>query len=313
MRNPPPPSLAELFPFRRQSLLRPAGALRYVDEGEGPPVVCVHGNPTWSFYYRRLIAQLRSSHRIIAPDHLGCGASDAPPESAYDYSLRSRIDDLEALLDHLRLDAGVSLVGHDWGGMIAAGVAVRRPDRIARLVLLNTAAFLPPAGKRLPWRLRVLRKNPRLARALLLGLNAFARLATRMAVVRPMPRDVRAAYLAPYSSWSRRLATLRFVQDIPLRPRDPSFSLVRDIDGRLAALRGKPVLFLWGLRDFVFDADYLAEWRRRFPDAEVHAFDDAGHYVLEDLGDRAVTLIRDFLARHPLDALRAPVTLGQRS
>lgn len=301
---------ADLFPYRQHEFARPAGVMRYVDEGRGAAVVCVHGNPTWSFYFRGLIAGLRETHRVVAPDHVGCGWSDRPSERKYAYCLRSRIDDLEALLEHLGLGAGVTLVGHDWGGMIAAGVAVRRPSRVSRLVMMNTAAFLPPPGKRLPWRLRVLRANPGLAAAAVLGGNAFARLATRMAVVRPLPRAVRAAYLAPYGTWSRRRATLRFVQDIPLHEGDRSYGLVREIDERLETLGGRPMLLVWGLRDFVFDGDYLAEWRRRFPEAEVLAFADAGHWVLEDAGERVVERVRAFLARRGTGAERAVGVAG---
>ena len=113
----------------------------------------LHGNPTWSFYYRNLVLALRDSHRCIVPDHIGCGLSDKPPTTLYDYSLKSRIDDLEALLDSLGLRENLTLVVHDWGGMIGMGFAARHPERIKRIVASNTGAFPLPESKRLPWSL----------------------------------------------------------------------------------------------------------------------------------------------------------------
>jgi haloalkane dehalogenase len=274
--------------------------MHYLDEGRGPPIVCVHGNPTWSFYYRRLVDELRDEHRVVAPDHVGCGRSDKPGDDRYEYVLERRIDDLEALLDRLGLTENVTLALHDWGGMIGMGVAVRRPRRIARLVLLNTAAFLLPPGRSLPWRLRLIRDGGPAAALLVRGFNAFARGAARQAVRRPLPPDVRAAYLAPYDSWKNRIATLRFVQDIPLRPGDRSYATARRVDDSLHRFSALPTLICWGLRDFVFDRRFLEEWRRRFPAAEVHEFADAGHYVLEDAAERIIPLVRDFLRRNPL-------------
>ncbi len=292
----------ELYPFESRHLDRSGLRYHYVDEGAGPPLVCVHGNPTWSFFFRDIIKAFRSEHRVVAPDHIGCGLSDKPGDDQYDYVLNSRVDDLEALLDHLRLTENVTLVLHDWGGMIGAACALRRPERIARLVVFNTAAFPPPPGKHLPWQLKLARGSGPLASVLVRGLNLFARGAAHSAVHRRMPRDVRRAYLAPYDSWANRIGVLRFVQDIPLGPRDRSYDLVRWVDDRLEQLSRLPTLICWGERDFVFDTAFLNEWRRRFPDAEVHAFADAGHYVLEDAADRIIPLMRDFLARHPIAA-----------
>ncbi len=183
-------------------------------------MVMLHGNPTWSFYYRNLVRSLRDSHRVIVPDHIGCGLSDKPDDSRYDYTLARRVDDLEALLDHLGLKGNLTLVLHDWGGMIGMAYASRYPERIARLVLLNTGAFLKPPGKRLPLSLW-LGRNTAVGAWLIRGLNAFSRCALRWCARKPLPEAVQAGYLAPYDCWANRIAVLRFVQDIPLHPRDP--------------------------------------------------------------------------------------------
>ena len=274
--------------------------MHYVDEGSGAPVVMLHGNPTWSFYYRNLILALRGSCRAIAPDHIGCGLSDKPPDGLYSYTLSRRVDDVESLLEQLGVTSGITLVLHDWGGMIGMAYAARRPQRVARLVLLNTAAFRLPAGKRLPLSLRLARA-PGLGALLVRGLNLFARGAARACVKRKrLPPSVRAGYLAPYGSWSDRIAVHRFVEDIPVHPGDAAFDVLKQVESGLSAFREKPILVLWGERDFVFDASFLEEWRRRFPEAEIHRFADAGHYVLEDAFEEIVTLMKGFLLAHPL-------------
>jgi haloalkane dehalogenase len=287
----------ELYPFAGHFLRLKGHHLHYLDEGQGEPVVMLHGNPTWSFYYRDLVRGLRGDYRCVVPDHMGCGLSDRPGDGEYDYTLEQRVLDLEALLDHLGLRENLTLVLHDWGGMIGMAYASRHPERVRRLVVLNTAAFLLPAGKRLPWSLWLCRNTPA-GPLLVRGLNAFSRAAVRWCACKPLPPAVREGYLAPYGSWRDRIAVLRFVQDIPLAPGDRCYELVRD-EG-LGQFRDVPALVCWGGRDFVFDRHFLAEWRRRLPTAEVHDFPEAGHFVLEDSGGEIVPLVRDFLRRHPL-------------
>jgi haloalkane dehalogenase len=267
----------------------------YLDEGQGAPVVMLHGNPSWSFYYRNLVEALRDDYRVIVPDHIGCGFSDKPGDDRYEYTLARRVDDLEALLDHLGIDRDVTLVVHDWGGMIGLDYATRHPERIARLVVLNTAAFHLPASKPFPWPLWVCRNSP-VGAFMVRGLNAFCRAAAAVGCKHhPMPRAVRAAYLAPYDSWDRRIAIHRFVQDIPLRPGDRAFEEVSRVQERLDRLGGVPMFLGWGMKDFVFDRHFLDEWVRRFPSAEVHRFPEAGHYILEDEAEVLIPRIRGFL------------------
>ncbi len=147
--------------------------MHYVDEGSGPAIIMLHGNPTWSFYYRELIKGLRNQYRVIAPDHIGCGLSDKPQD--YTYTLATHIDNLARLIDHLRLE-NVTLAGHDWGGAIGFGWATRNPDQVTRFVVFNTAAFFG----RMPFRIRVCRW-PILGDVLVRRLNLFARSALWMA------------------------------------------------------------------------------------------------------------------------------------
>lgn len=289
-----------LYPFAGHSLERPAGGMHYLDEGAGDPVVMLHGNPTWSFYYRNLVLALRDQYRCVAPDHIGCGLSDKPPESLYDYSLKSRVDDLEALLDHLNLRENLTLVLHDWGGMIGMAYAARHPGRVKRIIASNTGAFPLPSTKRFP-RPLWLGRNTRLGEWLILNRNAFCRAAASWCVTRkPLPADVRAMYLRPYDSPEHRIAVLKFVQTIPLSPADPGYDIVSDTAASLTKFRDVPTLLLWGMKDFVFDRHFLAEWQRYFPHAETQTWPDCGHYLLEDAGDEAVAKVKEFLAKHPL-------------
>jgi len=283
----------DLYPFAPHYLDVDGLRLHYLDEGRGQPVLAVHGNPTWSFYYRSLVLGLRDGWRVVVPDHVGCGLSEAPDDARYPYTLGRRIDDLERLVDHLALEA-VNLVVHDWGGPIGLGWAVRHPDRVARLVLLNTAAFRIPEGMRLPWQLRLVRDTP-VGGLLVRGLNAFARGASRLACTRGLSKEVRDAYCAPYDDWGSRRAVLRFVQDIPVVPSDPAYGPLAATEEGLQRLADRPILVCWGGRDFVFDDAILQEWERIYPSAEVHRFEDAGHWVLEDAGEEIVPLVRRFL------------------
>ncbi len=274
--------------------------LHYIDEGEGQPLVMLHGNPTWSFYYRHLIEDLRDSYRVIVPDHVGCGLSDKPDDSRYEYRLASRVDDLERLLDLLGLDRDLTLVMHDWGGIIGMTFAALHPDRIARLVVCNTMAFHKPAAKSFPWALSLFRDTP-LGSGMARGLNLFVRGTAWIGCKNGrMPREVRDAYAAPYDSWANRIAIHRFVQDIPLRPGDPSYELISRVQDRLPRLEAVPMMILWGMKDFVFDAPILDEWVRRFPAADVHRFPNAGHLVFEDEREAVAGLVRTFLNAHPL-------------
>ena len=296
--------MSDLYPFRNNFFDRHGLKYHYLDEGEGEPVVMLHGNPSWSFYYRDLARALRDRYRVIVPDHIGCGLSEKPSDADYAYTLPQRVDDLEALLDHLQIDERMTLVLHDWGGMIGMAYALRHPAKIGRLVILNTAAFHLPVGKKLPLALKICR-DTRLGEFLVLKLNLFALLAARVGCKRnPMPPALRGAYCAPYDTPSDRIATLRFVQDIPLQPGDRGYDLVSQVEAGLDGFANLPMVICWGLKDFVFDRHFLAEWQRRFPQAEVHAFADCGHYILEDAKDQVIPIVETFLAKNPPGTVR---------
>ncbi|KAB2891924.1 MAG: alpha/beta fold hydrolase [Desulfobulbaceae bacterium] len=279
------------YPFTSRFVSLSGHRLHYIDEGRGPVVVLVHGNPTWSYYFRKVISLLMATHRVIAVDHIGCGLSDKPQN--YPYTLGQHMDNLQGLLDHLRVDR-YSLIGHDWGGAIGMGCAGRQPQRIDRMVMMNTAAF---RSTRIPLRIRVCRW-PIVGPLIVRGLNGFARAALFMAAEKRLPRDVARAYLAPYDSWRNRVAVYQFVRDIPLQPGDRSYQTLVEVERGLDALRDRqvPLMLAWGGKDFCFDEVFFREWCQRFPRAERHFFADGGHYILEDKFNEIAPLLARFFS-----------------
>ncbi len=288
------------YPWTPKTFVHPNGLNQsYLDEGEGDPVVMLHGNPSWSYYWRHLVRGLQDDYRCIVPDHIGMGLSDKPDDKAYGYTLRNRVQDLDRLLDLLDLGDNITLAVHDWGGMVGFGWALKHAARVKRLIILNTAAFPMPPAKTLPWQLN-LGRNWMLGEWLIRGANAFAAGAARDGVVRPLDPDVKAALLAPYDSWANRISTVRFVQDIPLQHGDRAWDLVEDAGRRLPSFADRPAFIGWGLKDFVFDHHFLKGFEDALPRAEKQVYDDAGHYVLEDKHEVLVPRIRDFLDRNLL-------------
>ena len=280
------------YPFAPRTFMTSAGArMSYVDEGprNNAAVLMLHGNPTWSFYYRHLIRKLSPTIRCVAPDHVGMGNSDKP--EAYEYTLSRRIADVERLVESLELTQ-VDLVVHDWGGAIGFGFAARRPELIRRLVVLNTAAF---TSRRIPKRI-ALCKVPVLGPLIVRGANGFAWPATRMSMHRrSLTALERRGYLWPYDSWAHRVAVSAFVQDIPLDESHVSWATLKAVEQGLSKFRERPALVAWGGRDFCFNDHFLERWREILPQADVHRIADAGHYVLEDARDEVIPRITQFL------------------
>jgi cis-3-alkyl-4-acyloxetan-2-one decarboxylase len=278
------------YPFESHGLDLDGARYHYLDEGTGKPILFVHGNPTWSFAFRKLVLALRETHRCLAVDHIGCGLSDKPLD--YPYRLEQHIDNLCRLIEHHDLQE-ITLVAHDWGGCIGMGAAVALSDRFARLILMNTAAF---RSDFIPKRIAVCR-IPFLGALGVRGLNLFARAAISQAVADKSvwTNAAKEGYLAPYDSWDHRVAIHRFVQDIPRTPADPSYETLQEIEDGLEQFREFPVKLIWGMRDWCFHPGFLREFQSRWPHAETVEFPHAAHYLFEDDPQRCVDEIRDFL------------------
>ncbi|PJK00219.1 alpha/beta hydrolase [Lysobacteraceae bacterium NML75-0749] len=296
------------YPFKPQRLeVRPGIWMSYLDEGprDGEVVLMLHGNPSWSYYWRHLVLALRDKYRCIVPDHIGMGLSDKPDDAKgaqprYDYTLASRIEDVDALLKHLGINGSLTLAVHDWGGMIGFGWGLQHGEQIKRLVITNTAAFPLPAEKPMPWQI-AMGRHSRLGGWLIRRFNLFARGAAAFGTVRILEPAIKQAYSSVYDGWQNAIATLRFMQDIPLDARDRAWPLLQAAAEKLPSYADRPAFIGWGLRDFVFAHHFLAGFQKALPHAEVHAYPDASHYVLEDKREELPGMIRAFLDANPLN------------
>ena len=280
------------FPFEPRYASVGRVRLHYVDEGpaDAPPVLFVHGNPTWSYLWRRPIAELSSEgRRCVAFDHMGFGRSDKPPYLS-GYSLQAHIHNALALIDQLDL-RDVTLVVHDWGGPIGLGAMLERMDRLAGIVLINTWAWELPSF--LPPFLREFRAEG-LGEILALGGNLFVESIPGGMAKRAHDPLMMSAYRAPFPDYWSRVGTLAFQRDIPLTERDRSAGLIASIHERLDSLK-VPTLLVWGMRDRVFQPIFLDQWRELFPHAETVELEDAGHFLVEDRPDAITSALEKFL------------------
>ncbi|MCO4753030.1 MAG: alpha/beta fold hydrolase [Bacteriovoracaceae bacterium] len=279
-------SIRELYPFKSNYLDTGAGSLHYVDEGEGDPILMVHGNPTWSFYYRGLANAFKGANRVVIPDHMGCGLSDLP--DGYEYTLENRINDLTTLVKFLDLK-NITLIVHDWGGAIGFGLATRYPELIKKIVILNTAAFV---SERIPFRISLC-KNKFFGDFLVRRLNGFAWPATFMTTTKKLQDKVKKAYLLPYEGAANRVAVSEFVKDIPMDKSHRSYKTLKTIERELPNLKC-PKLILWGGKDFCFNDHFFTQWKNIYPDSFHKYYKDAGHYILEDEAEDVASTIQTF-------------------
>jgi cis-3-alkyl-4-acyloxetan-2-one decarboxylase len=281
-----------LYPFASHEIRINGLRYHYLDEGTGPVLLLVHGNPTWSFYWREIVKAMRGKFRLVVPDNIGCGLSDKPSPANYSYRLADRVANLKQLIEQLNLE-NITLVAHDWGGAIGMGAAVALPQRFERFVLMNTAAFRAP---RCPFRIRLCHL-PGIGQIGVQGLNLFVKMALEQAVSKHerMTPAVRAGMLAPYDSWANRVAIYRFVCDIPLNSSHPTYQTLVDIENGLYQFRDHPACLIWGMKDWCFTPLFLDRFLEYFPRAAVHRLPDAAHYVVEDAHEIIVPIIEDFV------------------
>lgn len=276
------------YPFDSQWIEVDGQVMHYLDEGQGPVLLMVHGNPTWSFAWRNLVKQLSESYRVIAVDHLGCGLSQKPQQDVY--TLAQHIGRLEQLVECLDLQQ-VTLFAHDWGGAIGMGTAGRMPERFRAFVLMNTGAF---RSQSIPFRISLCR-IPVLGTLGMQGLNLFSIAAVRMAVENKLPKAVATGLVAPYDSWAHRRAVKEFVHDIPLVPAHRSYSTLVQVEEGLEQFKDHPMLLPWGMKDWCFSPEFFDEFCQRFPNAKKHPIPNAGHYIFEDATRELIDQSKAFL------------------
>lgn len=292
-------ALKNLYPFKSNFFTIGSHRIHYVDEGQGEVVLLVHGNPTWSFYYRNVINSLKDKYRVIAIDHLGHGLSDRPQGKNID--LKTHIANLSALIDHLQIDSFRMMV-HDWGGAIGFGVATERPELVRQIVILNTAAF---HIDRIPWQINLC-KAPILGPFIVKYFNAFAWPATFMTTTKPLSSQVKKGYLYPYPNARSRKGISDFVQDIPMQKDHPTFGVLKQIENNLSSITC-PKLILWGGADFCFNDHFYNRWREIYPDADFKYYPHAGHYVLEDESQDVIERVEHFFEQADHERSRANI------
>ena len=261
-------------------------------------LLCVHGNPTWSYLFRDLVARAPGAVRVVALDQLDMGFSE---RSGRIRRLAARVDDLDALTDELGITGPVVTVAHDWGGPISLGWALRHRDQLAGVVLMNTAVH-QPEGASAPCLIRLARSRPVLHNVTV-RTDTFIRGALRLSNPQP-PAEVRDGFLAPYRTAERRAAIADFVADIPLEPDHPSAATLDAIAAGMADLADVPALLVWGAADRVFSDLYLHDLERRLPHADVHRHPGASHLVSEDVD--AFAAVIDWVGSLPDEAGPAP-------
>lgn len=275
-----------MFPFTPRRFETPDGVMRYLDEGSGPPILLVHGTPSWSFEWRAQVRDLATSHRVIAPDHLGFGLSDKPRDASVlrpeDHARR-----LLALVDALDL-RDLTLVVHDFGGPIGLPVALERGDRVRAVVAMNTWMWAHGRDPKIGRMSRLVAS--RVGRWLYLSLNASPRWIVPMAFAdraKLTPR-VHAHYLGPFARREDRLGP--WAMGVALAGSDAFYD---SLWTRRAALAAKPLTVVWGARDPAFDGRYLARWREAFPSARVEEIPGVGHFPQEEDPARVTEIVRD--------------------
>ena len=294
-----PSAVREQAPWPGQLFVHPHGhRQRVIDVGprDGPVLLFVHGNPTWSFYWRTLIKPLEETYRCIAVDHVGCGLSDKPQD--WSYRLKDHQENLARVIEALDLQ-NATLVCHDWGGPIGYGGVLADADRFRRFVVFNTLSRFgnfPLSIKMCRW--------PVVGPLAVRGGNAFLKFALRRGTSQPMQfkGPIGEGYLAPYGTWADRVAIQRFVDDIPVEAQHPTGWARTELAAGIQTQADKPHLVVWGMQDFVFHQAFLAGWKEDVPHATFIEVDDANHFVVEDAKDRVFGWVSTWLDDNPLEA-----------
>lgn len=279
------------FPFTPRFVTVGGLAVHYVDEGAGEPILLLHGEPTWSFLYRKMIGPLARSHRVLAPDFVGFGRSDKPADPS-DYTFRLHAEMLSGFVEQLGL-SDITLVVHDWGGMIGLAFAGRNPSLVSRLVILNTGL---PTGKKPPeafmrWR-EFVENTPDLPIDVVIKMGLFAPDAVSDAVI--------AGYTAPFPDAASKAGARAWPLMVPVEPDSPVAVANRQTRDALARWK-KPALVLFSDRDPI-SKGVDAFFRQLIPtanDQPAITINDAGHFLQEEKGEEIAAHIIEFIGRTP--------------
>lgn len=275
------------YPFQSHYFSTKEGNMHYIDEGEGEPIVFIHGTPAWSFVYRRLIKEFSATKRCLAPDHLGFGLSDKP--AGADYRPQAHARRLEELLLSLKLEK-ITLVVHDFGGPIGLSFALKYPEKIARIVVCNS--WLWSLQKEGAFKQANKMLNSWLGRFLYLRLNISPRLLFKEGIAqrKQFSKALHKHYTAVFPTPASRQPLYQL--GLGLLGASDWYA---QLEEQLPRLRDKPVLFLWGLKDRYFQQHFLERWEQALPRHKTVTFAEAGHFIQEDVPEQLAAVLQKFL------------------
>jgi haloalkane dehalogenase len=263
--------------------------MHYIDEGSGDPIVCLHGMPTWSYLYRKFIAGLSQEYRVVVPDQMGFGRSDVPQNKPY--LLKQHLKNTKQLLNQLNLKK-ITLVFQDWGGPIGFGYAVDYPEKIERIVIMNTSIGVMKEGSK-PWYLPLEKKGEyeKFIRDIagLIKMGIFNKDKITPTLIK--------AYTEPFIHDISFIGAFAWPKDIPIGESHPSTSTMHHIRNNLHILNDKKKILIWGMKDPIFPKWMINWWNKIYPGIETHKIENASHFLQEDAPDQIISIILDFLNR----------------
>lgn len=277
------------FPFKPNFKNINGFEMHYIDEGKGEVILCHHGMPTWSYLYREFIKELAKDHRIIVPDAMGFGKSDVPQDKPY--LMEQHVDNLAKLVFDLDL-SDITLVVQDWGGPIGLGFAVDHPERIKRLVIMNTSIGVMKEGSK-PW-YHAMEKMGKYVEFIKNTSNII-----KMGMYRKekITKSLLNAYAAPFPSDGYYVGALAWPKDIPVGDSHPSAKIMRHVRENLEILKDKSKILIWGMKDPIFLPWVIDWWSKIYPGIETHRIENASHFLQEDSPEEIILHIKDFM--HP--------------
>ena len=293
------------FPFKSNIKEINGFDMHYVDEGKGEPIVCVHGEPTWGYLYRKFITELSKKNRVVVPDHMGFGKSDVPQDKPY--VLAQHVDNLTKFL--LKLDLkNITLIMQDWGGPIGFGFATRNPDLIKRIVILNTGVGVFPEGMP-PWYEDLKFEgvpdlgNEEIYNKTLSDMKSFIPLMFKYAIYNQdkVTPTMLKAYTAPFPNKESTIGAVAFPKDIPIGFLHPSAKFMLETFKNLKKLADRPKILIWGLKDPIFPKLVIDLWKSIYRDLKnsIHLIDNASHFLQEDAPEEIIGYIKSFLEKNP--------------
>lgn len=286
--NELPDYLQNLYPFESHYMPMDDGnRLHYVDVGAGETILFLHGNPTWSFFYRDLIKILRDDFRCVALDHMGFGLSDKPQN--YDYSLQSHINNAVKFAEKMKFGK-FHLVMHDFGAVVGLALGTRWPERISSITMLNSAAFLHP---KLPWNV-LLFKIPLIGTILNRVLNLFTKMYAASSFDETTNPSVRDGYLFPYGSFFDRVAINEAAYNVPWFADHATNDVYLELEKKLFILFSKKIKFFWADHDLIWTPPLLKLWAKIYPNAILKRYELAGNYIFEN-NTEAIKDVRNFI------------------